>query len=51
MATVAQGQDDFDREFMELDAEDRTNFSPALCQIALLNNGLNRYDDILPYDR
>jgi hypothetical protein len=46
----AHGKDGYDRDFAELDAEDRTNFSLALCTAAVRFPDLNRYDDILPYD-
>ncbi len=51
LSRVDHGKDGFDRDFAALDAEDRRNFSLQLCIAATHHPELNRYDDILPYDR
>lgn len=43
--------DGFNQEFRALDLEDKQTFTPSLCESALKNPSLNRYHDILPYER
>eukprot|EP00052_Salpingoeca_macrocollata_P028797 m.282783 g.282783 ORF g.282783 m.282783 type:complete len:1739 (+) comp22900_c8_seq6:352-5568(+) len=48
---TASGKDGFAVEFSQLDAEDRRNFKLDLCAAGRAHPALNRYNDILPYDK